>query len=181
MARCAGLDIGCVEVLRSRITSDEGVPVVPYNSTDEPHKANYAISLANDSYNWYRTAAVRARRNFRLSETVLLLVSAAIPVAAVLRSDDARVPAVLGGVVVILTGLRSLFHWQEDYVRFNQAREAVEAERRRYQTGSVPYADNSTRDRILAAEITRIEQQEMGAWIQLMGPSSEAGNGSNDK
>jgi Protein of unknown function (DUF4231) len=132
------------------------------------------MGLADSSYEWYRTAAIRARRYFRLSETILLLVSAAIPVSAVLRSGDARVPAILGAVVVVLSGLRSLFHWQEDYVRFSQAREAVEAERRRYRTASAPYGDPSSRERLLAGEVTRIEQQEMGVWVQLAGPSRDA-------
>ncbi|WP_432192107.1 DUF4231 domain-containing protein [Streptomyces sp. bgisy027] len=133
----------------------------------------YAMGLANGSYDWYQGAAVRARRNFRLSETLLLLVSAAIPVSAVLWSRNAEIPAVLGGIVVVITGLRSVFHWQDDYLRFTEAREAVEAERRLYNTGAEPYADPGTRDQALAAAVTRIEQREMGTWVQLAGPRAE--------
>lgn len=133
----------------------------------------YAMSLANRSYDWYQGAAGRARRNFRLSETLLLLVSAAIPVSAVLWSKNAEIPAVLGGIVVVITGLRSVFHWQDDYLRFTEAREAVEAERRLYNTGTEPYADPRTRDQALAAAVTRIEQREMGTWVQLAGPRAD--------
>ncbi|MEU9659748.1 DUF4231 domain-containing protein [Streptomyces chartreusis] len=133
----------------------------------------YAMSLANRSYDWYQGAAVRARRNFRLSETLLLLISAAIPVSAVLWSKNAEIPAVLGGIVVVITGLRSVFHWQDDYLRFTEAREAVEAERRLYNTGAEPYADPVTRDQALAAAVTRIEQREMGTWVQLAGPRAD--------
>lgn len=127
----------------------------------------YALDLANKSYDWYRYAAIRSRRYFRLSETILLLTAASIPVMAALRPGDARIPAVMGAIVVILTGLRSLFHWPEDYLRFSQAREAVEAERRRYHTGAAPYDESAKRDMVLAANITRIEQQEMSAWVQI--------------
>lgn len=133
----------------------------------------YAMSLANRSYDWYQGAAVRARRNFRLSETLLLLVSAAIPVSAVLWSKNPEIPAVLGGIVVVITGLRSVFHWQDDYLRFTEAREAVEAERRFYNTGTEPYADPRTRDQALAAAVTRIEHREMGTWVQLAGPRAD--------
>lgn len=133
----------------------------------------YAMRLANGSYDWYHSAAVRARRNFRLSETLLLLFSAAIPVSAVLAFRTAEIPAVLGGIVVVITGLRSAFHWQDDYLRFSQAREAVEAERRLYYTGAEPYAARETRDQALAAAVTRIEQREMGTWVQLAGPRTE--------
>ncbi|MEY9995740.1 hypothetical protein ABIE67_007772 [Streptomyces sp. V4I8] len=134
----------------------------------------YAMRVANGSYDWSRNAAMKARRYFRLTETLLLLVSAAIPVSAVLSSRNAEVPAVLGSVVVVITGLRSVFHWQDDYLRFSEAREAVEAERRLYYTGAEPYADDRTRDRVLAASVTRIEQREMGTWVQLASPRTDA-------
>ncbi|MFF6994813.1 DUF4231 domain-containing protein [Streptomyces sp. NPDC008313] len=133
----------------------------------------YAMDVADGSYAWYRTAAIKARRYFRLTEVLQLLLSAAIPVSAVLRPGNAQIPAVLGGLVVVITGLRSAFHWQDDYLRFSQAREAVEAERRLYRTRSVPYDNEATRNRNLVHSVTRIEQQEMGTWVQLASPRSE--------
>ncbi|MFD8676223.1 DUF4231 domain-containing protein [Streptomyces seoulensis] len=138
------------------------------------NSSDYAMSLADGSYAWYRRAAIKARRFHRAAETMLLLVSAAIPVSAVVSPQDATTPAVLGSVVVVLTGLRALFHWHDDYVRFSQAREAVEAERRLYRTSAKPYGDPGTRDRLLATAVTRIEQQEMGTWVQLVGTTNES-------
>lgn len=137
------------------------------------------MRVANGSYDWYHRAAIRARRNFRLTETLLLLVSASIPVSAVISPGTAEVPAILGGIVVVITGLRSVFHWQDDYLRFSEAREAVEAERRLYYTGAEPYADPETRDRMLAANVTRVEQREMGTWIQLASPPRTDATGNN--
>lgn len=145
-------------------------PPAPSGGPPETAAANaagYALRVANGSYDWYHRAALRARRFFRITETLVLLVSAAIPVSAVLAAGNAEVPAVLGGIVVVITGLRSVFHWQDDYLRFSEAREAVEAERRLYYTGAEPYADPGTRDQVLTASITRIEQREMGSWAQL--------------
>ncbi|MEU3461949.1 DUF4231 domain-containing protein [Streptomyces sp. NPDC006733] len=147
------------------------------SSSGEAAPPGYALGLADGSYSWYARAAIKARRFYRLTEVVQLLVSGAIPVTAVYEPGDARVPAVLGGIVVVVTGLRAAFHWQEDYVRFSQAREAVEAERRLYRTGAEPYADTSTRDRALAANVTRIEQQEMGTWVQLAAPQRDGREG----
>ena len=132
------------------------------------------MKVADGSYDWYRSAAIKSRRYFRLTETLLLLISAAIPVSAVISPENAQVPAVLGGVIVVITGLRSVFHWQDDYLRFSEAREAVEAERRRYHTGAEPYHDPETRDRMLTASITRIEQREMGTWVQLANARTES-------
>ncbi|HUA75372.1 MAG TPA: DUF4231 domain-containing protein [Solirubrobacteraceae bacterium] len=125
------------------------------------------MKQADASFEWYRAHAIRSRRSYKLSETVLLAVAASVPTSAVVVPHEPVVPAVLGGLVVILSGLRSIFHWQENFLRFSGAREAIEAERRSYYTGASPYEDDQTRDQVLAAAVTRIEQDEMRGWIRI--------------
>ena len=60
-----------------------------------------------------------------MAEIILLVVAAAVPTSAVVVPHNSPVPAILGAVVVVLSGLRSLFHWQDNYVRFSGAREAI--------------------------------------------------------
>lgn len=97
----------------------------------------------------------------------LLVISAAIPVAAAISPHSAIVPAVLGAIVVVLSGLRAVFHWQDNYLRFSAAREAVESERRLYHTSARPYDDPATRDQQLAASVSRIEREEMTVWTRV--------------
>jgi hypothetical protein len=135
---------------------------------------DYAKAIAGESYDWYRRAATSARRSYRLSEILFLVLSTAIPMSAVLSPKNATVPAVFGAVLVILAGLRSVYHWYENYVRFSCAREAVNAELRLYLTSSEPYDDVSTKDQVLVAAVTRIEQQEMGQWVRVVSPPRRA-------
>ncbi|MET9409954.1 DUF4231 domain-containing protein [Streptomyces sp. NPDC002935] len=125
------------------------------------------MSLADDSYTWYRGAAIGNRRVYKVNETLALVVAAAIPVSAAIWPGNTVIPAVLGAIVVVMTGARTIFHSQENYLRFSRAREAVEAERRLYRTGSAPYDDVATRDAVLAANVTAIEREEMGSWIGI--------------
>jgi hypothetical protein len=125
------------------------------------------MNLAGASYAWYRTAAIRSRYAYRISETLILVLSAAIPVSAVIAINNATAPAILGGLVVVASGLRAIFHWHDNYLRFSGAREAVEAERRRYRTQAPPYDVPHTRDQALAAAVTRIEQEEMAGWTKI--------------
>ncbi len=134
---------------------------------DASAEPNYGLTLANGSYEWYQDAAIRCRRAYRISETAILIISAAIPASAAIIQNDARLAAVLGAIVVILSGLRSVFHWQDNYLRFSGAREAIEAQRRLYHTGAPPYDDPATRDQVLAAEVSRIEQEEMAGWVKV--------------
>jgi hypothetical protein len=136
-------------------------------ATADDADVGYAMRLANESYNWYKIAAIRSRRLYKTLEVGVLVISAAIPTSAVLFADNASIPAVLGAVVVVLTGLRSIYHWQENYVRFSQAREAVDGERRGYRTSARPYNDTATRDQELAGAVSRIEQEEMRGWVRI--------------
>jgi hypothetical protein len=133
----------------------------------QPGDVGYALGIANGSYSWYKVAAIRSRRAYRLSEALFLVVSASIPVSAVIRPNSGLIPAVLGGISVIIAGLRAIFHWQDNYLRFTRAREAVEAERRLYHTGASPYDTPGTRDQLLAQAVSRIEQAEMSGWLKL--------------
>jgi hypothetical protein len=140
---------------------------MPETPRSLPADQDYAMSIADGSYAWYQAAAIRNRRMYRISESTVLVVSAAIPVAATIAPHNAITPAVLGSFVVILSGLRAVFHWQENYLRFSGAREAVEAERRLYYTGAAPYDNADTREQQLASSISRIEQTEMWGWQKI--------------
>jgi hypothetical protein len=131
-------------------------------------ESGYAMALANESYDWYRGAAIRSRRAYKISETAILLVSAAIPLSIAVAPHNTVIPATLGALAVVGSGLRSVYHWQDNYVRFSGAREAVEAERRRYRTGAEPYDDAATRDQLMAVEVSRIEQGEMSGWVKVV-------------
>lgn len=127
----------------------------------------YAMQIAGGSYDWYRQAAIKSRFYHRSTAIAIQVIAAAIPVAAVVAPGNPVIPAILGSAIVVLGALRSTFDWQENYIRFSCAREAVEAERRLYTSHSAPYDDPAVRDRLLIAAVTRIEQEEMSAWTQI--------------
>jgi hypothetical protein len=127
----------------------------------------FAMKIADGSHAWYETHAIRSRRLYKVTETSTLIVAAAIPVSAAINPESAIVPAVLGALVSLLAGCRAIYHWQDNYLRFSRAREAVEAERRLYRTRSGPYQDDLSRDALLVAMVTKIEQDEMAGWIKV--------------
>ncbi|MEV0428556.1 DUF4231 domain-containing protein [Micromonospora sp. NPDC050495] len=127
----------------------------------------YAMDVADGSYRWYLVAAKRSRRAHRVSELATVVLSAAIPLAAVLVPRLPQIPAVLGSVLVVIAGFRAVFHWQENYLRFSQSREAVDEQRRLYRVGAPPYDDPAQRDAELVRAVTRIEGDEMMRWAQI--------------
>jgi hypothetical protein len=137
--------------------------------TDDPARKQetYALGIAQESYDWYKAAAIRSRRLYKMGESALVVTSAAIPTTAIVVPGNSVAPGILGAVVVVLSGLRAVFHWQENYLRFSAAREAVEQERRQYGTQAKPYDDPGTRAQLLVAAVTRIEQIEMKGWMRV--------------
>jgi hypothetical protein len=129
--------------------------------------ASYALDVAVTSYAWYKKASMRARRYFRLTEILTVLFSAAIPLVAAIDPGDARVPAILGGILVVISGLRAVFRWSDDYLRFSRAREEVDGEIRLYKIGARPYDDIDMRDALLVENVIQIEKREMGDWVSI--------------
>ena len=127
----------------------------------------YARKVAQGSFDWYRSHAIRSRQLYKGSEVAVILASAAIPVFVAVSPATTWIPALLGGAVAATTGLRPVFHWQDNYLRFSEAREAVERERRLYRLEADPYADPLTRDQLLVKAVSAIEQSEMGGWLKV--------------
>jgi hypothetical protein len=138
-------------------------------STPEPNRstAEYARTLAMDSYAWYGSHAIRARRVFKSVEVAVVALSVSIPAVIAIWPDALIAAALLGAAVALLTGLRSIFHWQDNYLRFSEAREAVNRELRLYEIGAPPYDDARVADTNLVEAVSAIEQSEMGGWLRI--------------
>lgn len=127
-----------------------------------------AARVCDDVIEWYARYAIRARTRYRLLEMALLVVGASISVAALAWPGNGVPAAMLGGVVVVLTGLRQVFHWQENYVRFTSACLTLRHERRRYDVGEPPYHDVALRDRRLMEVVNSVEAKETHGWAELV-------------
>ncbi|MFT4295034.1 MAG: DUF4231 domain-containing protein [Micropruina sp.] len=137
--------------------------VVPTN----PDPAMVTLAHFDRLTSWYAKAARRARISHYLLEVLLLLVGASVSVAALALPGNGVPAAALGSVVVVLTGLRQLFHWNENYLRFIAAGQALEQERRKYDIGQSPYDDPALRDQRLVEVMNGIQSQETEVWMQL--------------
>ena len=123
------------------------------------------LELLELRYAWYRSHAVSAGMRFKLLEIALLVAAALIPVTTVVT--ERWVTALLGAVVVVLTGLRSIFTWQEDWLRFTEAWQQLEFARTRYVHGLQPYDDPATRDALLVQRVQEIQASETRGWLSL--------------
>jgi hypothetical protein len=127
-----------------------------------------AAGVCEDLIAWYGKYAARARDRYRFLEVALLIIGASISVAALAWPGNGVPAALLGGIVVVLTGLRQVFHWHENYVRFTWAYQTLKQERRRYDVGEPPYNDPSLRDRKLMEVVNSVEARESQGLADLL-------------
>jgi hypothetical protein len=131
-----------------------------------------ALREARSLLNWYVNNAKRSRLEYQVSEVVLLAAAAAVPVAGILTPDDARAAAIIGAVVVMLTGFRAVFHWHDNWLRFTGAGAALKSEIRLYQAGVPPYHDPATREAVLMDKVNATELTETSEWSSLSAPGA---------
>ncbi len=89
-------------------------------------------------WRWYRSTAVRACRWAHRSE-VLNLVLAALTPAVTLVVNQPAGGATVGTAAVIVTGIRSTFRWQENWLSRSRARYAIERQIAHYKHRVPPY------------------------------------------
>ena len=117
---------------------------------------------------WYALHAGQARLRHYIVEVLVILVGASVSIVALALPGNALPAAALGGVVVVLTGLRQVFHWHENFVHFTAASLSLKHERRKYLVAESPYDDPKERDRELVKVMNSVEAKETNAWMQLM-------------
>jgi len=147
----------------------------PSNEDPADDSKSLALRDFDKLTSWYSFQGSRARQGHHLIEVLVILVGASVSVVALALPGNAIPVATLGGVVVVLTGLRQLFHWHENYVRFTAACQALKQERRKYMVGEPPYDDPTMRDRHLIQVMNNIEAKETQGWTQLMASKAPEG------
>jgi uncharacterized protein involved in tolerance to divalent cations len=126
---------------------------------------NPSLDALAASFDWYRRHARYARGRYHGSEILLVVVAAAIPASAAYTSDQ-RVSATLGALVVVLTGVRSIYRWHEDWLRSSEACAQLETARQLYMQRASPYA-GTDRDELLVRRVRDIEVAETTSWVDL--------------
>jgi hypothetical protein len=77
---------------------------------------------------------------------------------------------------VVLTGLRTVFHWHDNWTRFMIAGATLKSELRLYGRGVAPYDHPSTKDGRLIQKVNDTELSETTTWASLSAPDSPGPN-----
>ncbi len=122
-----------------------------------------AVAELIRTLNWYDVHASRTRIAYQALRVLTIVLAAAIPVVAV-ADGSSIITAALGSAIVVTEGLQQLFQFHNRWVDYRSAWNALERERRLYQSAAGPYAQRDDPDRLLAERIEVIIESENVNW-----------------
>lgn len=114
---------------------------------------------------WYDQKSGAAQRAFKLGKYLVIISSAAIPIAALL--DQKLLTALLGGFVAICESIQHVNQWQHNWITYRSTCEALRHEKYTFIERADPY-DNLSPDEARKLLVERTESlisTEHSKWI----------------
>jgi Protein of unknown function (DUF4231) len=113
---------------------------------------------------YHRRMSSYNQRIARAAESLILLASASIPVAATLDAPAAAL-GVLGGLVTVLTGMMTQYRWRENWARHSGVVINIQHELVLFDHGCYPYqGSEKARPAKLAIRIEDLVRGDAAVW-----------------
>ena len=125
-----------------------------------------------DNRRFYRRTTRHARVGYGLSELTAIAAAAAVPVAVAAGSKGA-LPAVLGALAATASGLRSAFHFRENWIMRSTALIGIERLIALHYEGLPPLSSGD-----LVERVSVIVRTETNGWERAMTATADVGIGS---
>jgi hypothetical protein len=125
--------------------------------------AEASISSLDETLQWYDRAARGNRRAYQALRLGSVTFAAAVPVLTTARAP-AVATAIAGGVIVVFEGIQQVFRFHDRYITFRSAWNALDREKRLFESRAGRYADNARPEQTLAERLDEILSTETLRW-----------------
>ena len=138
----------------------------------------YLEQRLQDQIDWYETRSRLCQQRFKALRSLEIVTAAAIPF---LSGYSARIPHVemvvgmMGLVIAIAAGLLGLHQYQERWMEYRSAAEALKREKFLFLTGAEPY-NGPDGFAILVQRVEARLADEQNAWAQQVQTAGKANN-----
>jgi hypothetical protein len=119
-----------------------------------------------DQIDWYETRSARNQRDYKRFKYFEIAVAAAIPVVTGLDVSRA-VPAVLGGLVLLIEAILHLNQFQQNWITYRSTAEALKHEKYLYLARAAHYTAASDPRALLAQRVESLVSQEHARWASV--------------
>ena len=121
------------------------------------------VERLEDQINWYEKRSSRDQRDFKRLKYVEIVSAAAIPVVTV-GGVNHLVPAILGGLIVVIEAVLHLNQYQRNWLVYRSAAETLKSERALYLAGAGQYRATSDPRALLAERVEGVLTHEHQKW-----------------
>ena len=118
-----------------------------------------------EAVRFYDARARSAKLGYRICSVYVIVASTAVTLGAAFAPDKLGLRilcAVLSGMVAVASGLLAHFKWHEDWLSYRGTWDALERERRLYETGTGHYAATDDKGRQFIERVEALRSGEGG-------------------
>jgi hypothetical protein len=92
---------------------------------------NYKVNRLEEQIHWHSKKARQNKQKFRLCQIIILIAGEIIPIINVADiGDKTRImSSIIGGIIVIITGLTQLEKYQENWILYRTSSELLKKEK----------------------------------------------------
>lgn len=142
------------------------------NHTLMSKPTNYKETRLKEQIEWHSKMARQNRLRFRLYQIVILITSAIIPIINVANIEDIQtriISSILGGIIVVITGLTQLEKYQENWILYRTSAELLKKEKYFFENNAGEYSNlnESEKNRLLVERVEAIVSAETSKYFTI--------------
>ncbi len=136
-------------------------------------EATYIKERLEDQRSWYSKKAVFNKRWYYFTRVIIIIIAAIIPfiIGLNINGNSSKemnyITGVLSLILAVLTGINTLYKFQENWINFRLTAETLKRERLLFETRKGPYKDTDSFD-VLIERIENILSSENTTWNEYI-------------
>ncbi len=138
-------------------------------------ESEYLENRLDDQIDWYDRKSTKNQKIYKILQLILIVSAASIPFISGYVKDCPDLSYVLGGIGVLIaaiTGILSLYKFQETWTAYRTTCESLQHEKYLYLTKSNPYIGKNAFN-LLVQRVEMLISKENSSWAEIMQKTEE--------
>lgn len=134
------------------------------------NEEEYLKNRLDDQINWYDRKSSQNQKAFKRLQFVLIISAASVPFISGYVDDLKSLQYLLGAIGVLIaaiTGLLSLYKFQEIWTTYRAICESLRHEKYLYLTKTDPYIEKNAFN-LLVQRVETLLSKENSSWVEIM-------------